>query len=117
MSRLGLPADHPHTLVPLTNAVMLIHRSISKEDAAGASMDERLDFIASAIAEMVPIYEYSCDPAIGPRQLLDGELSEGRFNGGGRELRFADGSAPLRFLGIAARDIPGVVAFLLAAAG
>lgn len=69
------------------------------------------DAIATFIAATVTIYEYSDDPSVTPRPLVDG-LSEGLFRNGGRELHFIDGRPTKYLLAVQADDVARVIAML-----
>jgi len=103
-------ADHlAHALVPMSLAVTLVRAKSQRLRPSAASSD--LDSIATFIAATVPIYEYSDDPSVLPRMLLD-SLSGGLFRNGGRELHFLDGRPTITLLAVQAEDVARVIAML-----
>jgi hypothetical protein len=98
------PEDLPHTLLPLRLAAELIFSKVY-EGRVVTSREEALDSIASTIAVLVPIYEYSADSQQPARRLSRVELEGGMFKGGARELRFIDGREPRLSLAVAANDV------------
>ena len=97
-----------HALVPLRLAAELVFSKIYE----GRTTVERgplLDSIASTIAALSPIYEYSPDPANPPRLLTRRELDGGMFKAGARELRFIDGRPTLAALAVAADDLSATI--------
>jgi hypothetical protein len=98
------PDDLPHTLLPLRLAAELIFSKVY-EARVVTNREEALDSIASTIAVLAPIYEYSADSHRPARRLSRVELEGGMFKGGARELRFIDGRAPRVSLAVAANDV------------
>ena len=104
------PADRlAHALVPMSLAVTLVRAKSQRLRPSAASSD--LDSIATFIAATVPIYEYSDDPSVPPRMLLDC-LSGGLFRNGGRELHFLDGRSTITLVAVQAEDVARVIAML-----
>lgn len=108
------PEDLPHTLLPLRLAAELIFSKVYV-DRVVTSREEVLDSIASTIAVLAPIYEYSADSHHPARPLSRMELEGGMFKGGARELRFIDGRQPRTSLAVAANDVTQTIETLKSA--
>jgi hypothetical protein len=108
------PEDLPHTLLPLRLAAELIFSKVY-EGRVVTSREEILDSIASTIAVLAPIYEYSADSHQPARPLSRLELEGGMFKGGARELRFIDGRQPRMSLAVAANDVTHTIETLKSA--
>jgi hypothetical protein len=106
-----------HTLLPLRLAAEVI---FSKVYAGGAAMvanrDQMLDSIASTIAALAPIYQYSSDSQQPARRLSRLEIEGGMFKGGARELHFIDGRPPRASLAVGANDVSSTIESLKRAA-
>ena len=107
-------SDLPHTLLPLRLAAELIFSKVY-EGRVVTSREEALDSIASTIAVLAPIYEYSTDSQQPARRLSRIELEGGMFKGGARELRFIDGRPPRHSLAVAANDVTHTIETLKSA--
>jgi hypothetical protein len=113
MSRFGNHSDVPHTLLPLELAVGLIREKVyGKERLTLQGREGDYNVLASFIAAVVPVYEYSRDPALPPRVLRKNELDGGMFRDRARELRFIDGRATKRQLAVNALDVECVASML-----
>jgi hypothetical protein len=112
-NRVGDDSDLPHTLIPLTLAVLLVRqrvyadRQITNEGRVGD-----LNMVANFIAGAVPLYEYFSDLSKLPRALERAALDGGIFREGGRELRFLDGRPAKCFLAVIDTDVECVTALL-----
>jgi hypothetical protein len=106
-----------HTLLPLRLAAEVI---FSKVYAGGAAMvadrDQQLDSIASTLAVLAAIYEYTTDSHHPARRLSRFETEGGMFRGGARELHFIDGRRPRISLAVAANDVTTTIERLKKAA-
>ena len=100
------PSDTlPHTLVPLALAVQVIWSRVYEGGApAGDAKERLLDSIASTLCVTGRLYEYVGEAR--PRRLSPTEIRGGTFQGGGRELHFADGRPPRRHLAVPSDDVP-----------
>ena len=78
---------------------------------APADVDSDPDAIASFIAAVVPLYEYSESSSVSAR-LLTQCNPKGLFRNGGRELHFLDGSPAKRCLAVQVDDVGCVIAML-----
>lgn len=107
-------AHLPDSLMPLAVAVSLVHERVYPGHNV-ANAEEHLSSIATAIAGLVPIYEYGHKPEYTPRLLSGADLSGGLFRDRGRELRFVDGRATKLSLAVRANDVDRVVSILIQA--
>lgn len=103
------PSDTlPHTLVPVALAVEVVWSRVYDAGKPTADAKERLlDSIASTLSVTGRLYEYVGDAK--PRALKPAEIRGGVFKGGGKELHFTDGRAPLRHLAVPTDDVPHVI--------
>lgn len=88
-------------LMPLALAVSVV-RSKLASDSSSATWHP--DGIATFVAAVVPIWEYSDDSSRQPRTLLH-VVRDATFQDGGRELRFLDGRPSKFRLAVQADDI------------
>jgi hypothetical protein len=110
------PSDQlAHTLVPLRLAAELVFSKLY-EGRHVASREEVLDSIATTIAVLAPIYEYSIDATNPARRLSRFELEGGMFKGGALRIHFIDGRQPRTQLAIAANDVSDTIETLKKAA-
>jgi hypothetical protein len=106
-----------HTLLPLRLAAEVIFSKVYRGGAAlVADREQMLDSIASTIAVLAAIYEYSSDSHQPARQLSRFETEGGMFRGGARELHFIDGRRPRTSLAVAANDVTTTIERLKKAA-
>lgn len=100
------PSDTlPHTLVPLALAVQVIWTRVYEGGAPiGEAKEKLLDSIASTLCVTGRLYEYVGEAR--PRRLSPAEIRGGTFQGGGRELHFADGRPSRRHLAVPSDDVP-----------
>ena len=94
--------------MPLSLAVCVV-RSKLASDSSSATWHP--NGIATFIAAVVPIWEYSDDSSQQPRTLLH-VVRDAAFQDGGRELRFLDGSPSKFRLAVQADDIGRVIDML-----
>jgi hypothetical protein len=99
----------PHNLLPLGLACELVLAKVYADRLSGLNKEEILDSIASTIATVAPIYEYSPKAPAATRKLTTAELADGRFRGGGRQLSYPDGRQPRTSLAVSVKDIETVV--------
>jgi hypothetical protein len=110
------PEDLPHTLIPLQLAAELIFSKVY-EGRHVDSREEALDSIASTIAVLAPMYEYSANPNEPAGRLSRIELEGGMFKGGAARLQFIDGRPPRTQLAVEADDVSEAIQTLRKAAG
>ena len=102
------PQDFSPTLVPLPLACEAIFDKLYRTLPPDLSREQLLNSIASTIAAVASIYEYSTQSGVS-RRLSTAELVGGTFNRAGKELVFADGRTPRTSLAARANDIAAVV--------
>ena len=102
------PQELSHTLVPLPLACEVIFDKVYPTLPQDLSREQLLNSIASTIAAVATIYEYSTQSGVS-RRLSIAELVGGTFNRAGKELVFADGRKPRTSLAASANDIAAVV--------
>jgi hypothetical protein len=106
-----------HSLVPLDLAADLIRVRVYGEKALRSSGREQLlNSIATTIAVVAGIYEYTPEQPARVQRLSRSELEAGVFKGGAKELRFLDGRAPRGPLAVTPNDIEVTVEALQRAA-
>jgi hypothetical protein len=108
------PSSVPHSLVPLTLAVVIVRERVYAGDSA-PNAEDHLSGIATAIAALIPIYEYGHKPEYAPRILSSADLAGGLFRDNGKELRFVDGRSAKISLAVRAADVERVVGLLIQA--
>jgi hypothetical protein len=95
-------------LVPLELAV----RYIFKEVYGPVNSPDKLNGLAMAIAALATIFQSDKESTNLACAIPSAVALSGMFRGGGKELRFVDGRAPLASLCMKAKDVPHVVAVL-----
>jgi hypothetical protein len=103
--------DFRLSLIPLEHAVKAAYRHFYGEapKQADQATDDKLNAIASLMAQLVPIYEYDPDPDVTARPLLRADLAGAVFKRGGKDVTYADGRAADVPLAVSANDVAKVV--------
>lgn len=96
------PALQP--FLPLRSAAALAYTAATGKYTSSADL---LNKVARIIADVTPIFTRSRDQEAA--RVLPLEVSEGKFECGGEELRFPDGRPVLKGLAILHRELPKVV--------
>jgi len=96
------------TLVPLELAVPLIFWEVY---GSMGSID-KLNGLAMAVAALATVYQSNKESPMVARVVPPSVMFSGMFLGGGKELRFVDGRAPLVSLGVKAEDVSYVIGVL-----
>lgn len=105
---------HPKApLVPLHLAVRIVYAALYRDQEHVAPTHERFEGLGQAIIALVPVYSSPPGEAEANR-VQQSALRDGMVRQGGREIRYADGRAPLRDLFISKTSIEHVVEFLRA---
>jgi hypothetical protein len=98
----------PDALVPLELAV----RHIFKNVYGPVTSLDKLNGLAMAIAALATIFQSDKESTKLPRAIPASVAFSGMFRGGGKELRFVDGRAPLLALCMKAEDVSYVIGVL-----
>jgi hypothetical protein len=101
------PTKEPPALqpfLPLRSAAALAYTAATGKYTSSAGT---LNSVARIIADLTSIFTISADHE--PARVLPLEVAEGKFEGGGEELGFADGRPALKALTILHRELPNVV--------
>ena len=107
---IGRDDELPHSLVPLALAVLLVRTKVYSEAPNNPAAE--YDALATVIAAIVPIYEYSQDPGRLPQSLMARSMRGGLFRRGGKELHFLDGRPSKHLLAVRADDVASAIEVL-----